>query len=77
MEEFLKPLLSGAGFAGGLLVYFFWKIEPRLGSMERAMLLSSKVELLRIAAMTSIHPQLKDAAQSMLNEVNESLTKNQ
>lgn len=73
MEEYLKPLLSGAGFAGALLVYFFVRIEPRLRSMEMTILRSTRADLLRIAAISTIHPQLKEAAQTMIKEIDDDL----
>lgn len=73
MEELYKLAASGAGFAGLLVVYYLVRLEPRLRAVEEAIARQGRIDLLRLAASPLVAPELKEAARSLIQEVDASL----
>lgn len=75
MEELFKLAASGAGFAGLLVIYYLVRLEPRFRAVEEAILLQSKVDLLRLAASPLVATELKEAATKMIQDTDTRLSK--
>lgn len=69
MEEFLQQLGTGAGVAGVILGYYLWRLEPRLVAIEHAIARQGKIDLLRLAASPHVATELKEAARSIIEEI--------
>lgn len=80
MEDFIKTLASSAGVCGLILGFHLIRILPaledlkkgvmeKLDKMANAMNLSSRTELLKLAASPHVHPELKEEAKRMIDEL--------
>lgn len=70
MEEYLLKSIATAGGIGGLyLVGLMIFIGKRLLRMEEAMDRLTKMELIRLVASPHVGPELKEAAASLIKEV--------
>lgn len=73
MDELWK-FLAGTGVAGAVLAYHLWRLEPRLKSIEEAIVRQSKIDLLRLAASPLVAPELKIVAKGMIEDIDRTLT---
>lgn len=68
MEEVYKYLAT-AGVAGAVLAYHLWRLEPRLRAIEEAIARQGRIDLLRLAGSPLVAPELKEAARSIIQEI--------
>jgi hypothetical protein len=74
MEEIIKLIAAGGGIGvSATWAYWLWRLEPRFKALEEAVLIQSKVDLLRIATSSHVAPQLKEIAQDITKAVDEKL----
>lgn len=71
MEEALKWIAGGGSFGTLLAIFYIWRIEPRLRSMEITILEGQKIEILRMTKTITMHPDLHEAAMCMLSDNND------
>lgn len=71
--EILKWIAAGGSVTTGLLVYYVYKIEPRLRSLELTILRGQKIALLHLAKDLAVGSDLHESATQILEEVNETL----
>lgn len=72
MEELWK-FLAGTGVAGAVLVWHLWRLEPRLRAIEVALLIKSKVDLMQMAMLPRVAPELKEAQIALVKQIDEAL----
>ena len=74
MEDLIKTVLAtGGGIGSVLLIYYVWRIEPRLRSMEITILQGQQVELLRLTRTASLSPELHENAMALLKNTGDKL----
>lgn len=73
MDEIIKFIAAGGSVTTGLLIWYVYKIEPRLRSLETNFLLGKQVELLRLSKEAGLHPDLHESAMGLLREVEDKL----
>lgn len=73
MDEALKWIAGGGSFGTLLAIFYIWRIEPRLRSMEITILQGQKIEILRMTKTITMHPELHAAAMSMLSDTDEKM----
>lgn len=69
MEEALKFVAAGGSVTTILLLYYIYKIEPRLRSMEKTQLQGQQIDLLKLCKELVQHPASADKAQLLLKNV--------
>lgn len=70
MEEIIKTILAaGGGVGSALLVYYVWKIEPRLRSIEITVLQGQQIDLLKLVRDVSRIPEIHERAKELLTAV--------
>lgn len=69
MDELLKFVAAGGSITTGLLIWYVYKIEPRLRSLEQTILQGQQVDLLKLSKDISIAPALQERAQLELKRV--------
>lgn len=76
MEQILQLLAAGGGVGvSATWAYWLWKLEPRFKALEEAIYMQAKVDLLRLAASATTHPELKAVANDMLATIEEKMAK--
>jgi len=73
MNEALKWIAGGGSFGTLLAIFYIWRIEPRLRSMEITMLQGQKIELLQLAKTLIQHPELHNAAMCAITDTEDKL----
>jgi len=68
MEELIKFVAAGGSVTTILLLYYIYKIEPRMRSMEQTILQGQQVDLLKLVETLS-HPDLHAKAAQILKNV--------
>lgn len=74
--EALKWIAGGGSFGTLLAIYYIWKIEPRLRSMENTTLREQRIKLLELSVQLSQAPLLHAEAMHMVTEVEATIKKN-
>lgn len=72
-DEALKWIAGGGSFGTLLAIFYIWKIEPRLRSLELTILRQQRIKLLGIITRVSSNPQLHSEAMDILAEVDDSM----
>lgn len=67
MEEYLKPLLTNAGFAGALLVWHIYIVGKKLNALEEAMNRLTQAILIRFATNPQISAEIKEKVTEILS----------
>lgn len=66
--EVIKFIATGGSVTAALLIYYVWRIEPRLRSMEMTQLQGQQVDLLKLAKDLASVPELHERAQRILKD---------
>lgn len=69
MEEILKFVAAGGSVTTGILIYYIWKIDPRIRSLEFTILQGQKIDLLKLTKELSHLPDAHEKAKNMLQDV--------
>lgn len=72
MQELLAFVAAGGSVTTVILLYYIYKIEPRLRSMERTQLQGQQVDLMKLAKELS-HPAFKEKSETLLKDVEKQL----
>lgn len=73
MEEYIKPILSQAGLAGGLLILYYYFVGRRLLAVEEAIRIMVEAKLLSLASNPNISPEVKQEAASLIEKNSDAL----
>lgn len=69
MDELIKFIAAGGSITTGLLIWYVYKIEPRLRSLEHTQALGQQVDLLKLTKDLAAIPELHDRAQYLLKDI--------
>jgi hypothetical protein len=73
MEEALKWIAGGGSFGTLLAIFYIYRIEPRLRSLELTILQGQKIELIRLTKTITLHPDLHESAMNVMTDVDKKL----
>lgn len=66
MDEIIKYIAAGGSVTTGLLIYYVWRIAPRLESLEKTQLQGQQVDLIKLAKDAALSPNLRDKSAELL-----------